>query len=129
MRKMLAVKSEKGFSLLDVLVSLGLISLLCVGLFSAMAGAVHTTATTDQIDTARLIAQAQMENIKQQTFRVAGDYSINQQILDGYPGQGYSILNPVVVNAQDRDGLIQKITVIVVRNGKTVMTLQDCKTK
>jgi prepilin-type N-terminal cleavage/methylation domain-containing protein len=131
MGKIPVIKNQKGFSLIDILVSLALISIISVGAFSAMAGAAHTTAKTDEIDTARLIAQAQMENIKKQPFNASGEYTIDEQFLEPYQDQGYSVPAPDVQNAQERDGLIQRITVNIYRFGDPtpIYTLEDCKTK
>jgi prepilin-type N-terminal cleavage/methylation domain-containing protein len=120
-------KGEKGFALLEVLVAIAIIGVVAAGFLLAMKNAVQGAEITDRIDTARVIAQAQMEYIKTQPFRADADYAIDSALMSQYPG--YSVPDPTVENAQDRDGLIQKITVSVIHDGKTVMTLQDCKTK
>ena len=131
MRKIEAVRSQKGFALLEVLVAIAIIGVVAAGFLLAMKNAVQGAEMTDRIDTARVIAQAQMEYIKTQPFRADADYAIDSGLMSQYPG--YSVPDPTVVSAQDRDGLIQKITITVfntrVNPPKLVMTLQDCKTK
>ena len=118
---------EKGFALLEVLIAIAIIGVVAAGFLAAMNNATKGAEMTDQIDTSRVIAQAQMEYIKTQPFRADGDYGIDTALMSQYPG--YSVPDPTVDNAQDRDGLIQKITVTVIHDEKIVMTLQDCKTK
>jgi prepilin-type N-terminal cleavage/methylation domain-containing protein len=120
-------RGEKGFALLEVLIAIAIIGVVAAGFLAAMNNATQGAQITDRIDTSRVIAQAQMEYIKTQPFRADGDYGIDTALMAQYPG--YSVSDPTVENAQDRDGLIQKITVTVIHDEKIVMTLQDCKTK
>lgn len=117
------MKSEKGFTLIEVLVGLTLISLLAVGYLSALTSSSTASIIIDRTDTARSLAQSQMEYIKKQPF--ASSY-----IQDAIPAEytGYAVtIN--AAQAAERDSLIQTITITVTHNGQTITTLQDCKTK
>jgi prepilin-type N-terminal cleavage/methylation domain-containing protein len=118
---------QKGFSLLEVLVAMAIIGVVAAGFMAAMNNATRGGMAVDKIDTARALAQAQMEYVKKQVFRADGDYGTDNALTAEYPG--FTVPDPIVVDAQDRDGLIQRITIIVVQNGKTAITLEDCKTK
>jgi prepilin-type N-terminal cleavage/methylation domain-containing protein len=122
------MKSEKGFSLIEVLVSLAILGILSAGFLSALLNATNATITVDQKDTGRAIAQSQMEYVKEQKFSTTGSYVINESLLSEYPG--YSITLPLnVTTPSQRNTFIQKIKIEVVQNGKVVTTLEDFKVK
>jgi prepilin-type N-terminal cleavage/methylation domain-containing protein len=122
----MTVKSEKGFSLIEVLVSLAILGLLAVGFLVALATSSRAAVQIDRMDTARALAQSQMEFVKEQPFNLSGQYLINNSVMPQYPG--YSVLISSIP-ATNRDSLIQKITVSITNSGKTIATLQDYKVK
>src|SRR5208283_1305690 len=107
------MKNQKGFSLLEVLVAIALIGVVAAGFLGAMANATKGAITTDQIDTARTLAQGQMEYIKKLPFAPSyspGDSTVYDSIHNHfiyYPGYSATI---TAVNAAQRDANIQKIT-------------------
>jgi len=117
------MKSEKGFSLIEVLVSLAIIGIVSVGFLSALANSSKASIKTDQIDTARTLAQSQMEYLKIQPY--ATTY-IPESISNINCGYSASVATSSVVQ---RDSLIQKITVTISKDGSSVITLDGCKTK
>lgn len=118
---------SKGFTLIEVLIGMVIISLIAVGYLSALTASSKASMTTDQSDTARAIAQSQMEYVKEQSFSTNGNYNKDTTILSEYPG--YDVLPIVGIPAAERDSLIQKITITVTYNGQTITTLEDCKTR
>jgi prepilin-type N-terminal cleavage/methylation domain-containing protein len=120
------MRSQKGFSLIDVLVSMAIIGIVGVGLLSAMTTSSRAAIATDQMDTARVLAQSQMEYVKRLDFSSSGTYTPQAISSTDYPGYAAII---TAAPAAERDGNIQKITVTITRNGNTITTLQDCKAK
>jgi prepilin-type N-terminal cleavage/methylation domain-containing protein len=125
------MKSEKGFSLLEVLVAMALIGIVAVGCLAAMTNATKGAVTIDRIDTARALAQGQMEYAKKLPF--AASYNPDPSMVNpttnefiDYPGYVASISTG---NAAQRDAFIQKITVTITHNGNIATTLDDCKAK
>jgi prepilin-type N-terminal cleavage/methylation domain-containing protein len=117
------MQRRKGFSLIEVIVSLAILSVISVGIMTALANASNSTVVADELDTARSLAQSQMEYVKKQAF--SASYTPDA-IPASYTGFSVSIN---AVPASQRDGLIQFITVTVQRYGNTVTTLQDCKAR
>ncbi len=105
-----------------------LLSLVLFGLLTAYSGSLKAGSTARQTDSARALAEAQMEYVKNQPFSSSG-YTPDPALLTAYPGYNVNIsASP----AQARDGNIQLITVAVTYpssfSGQTVTTsLQDFK--
>jgi type II secretion system protein I len=121
------IKSKNGFTLIEVLVAMAILSIVSVGFLSALTTSSKAAASIDSMDTGKVIAQSQMEYVKQQTFQSSGIYSVNTDLMAEYPG--YSVSIPPASTAPGRDVFIQKIVVIVGHAGKEVARLEDCKVK
>jgi prepilin-type N-terminal cleavage/methylation domain-containing protein len=125
------VKYQRGFSLIEVLVAIVIISIIFAGLLGAMNGSTRGAIQTDQMDTARSLAECQMEYIKKVPF--SSTYSpdptmydsINNQFIN-YPGYSATI---TAATAAERDANIQKISITIAYLGSTITTLDDCRVK
>jgi prepilin-type N-terminal cleavage/methylation domain-containing protein len=120
-------KNQKGFTAVEVLVSLAVLGIVSVGLFSALNNSSNISSAIDRAETGRAIAQSQMEYVKVQNFKASGLYQTNSSLMAQYPGYTVSIAQAPA--APQRDAFIQKIEVDVYFNGKEVATLQDYKVK
>jgi prepilin-type N-terminal cleavage/methylation domain-containing protein len=118
------MKSEKGFSLIEVLISLAIIGIVSVGFLSALATSSKAAVKNDQIDTARTLAQSQMEYVRKQPY--ASTYTPESISGSDYAGYSASITTSSLVQ---RDSLIQKISVTIYKAGSSVTTLDGCKVK
>jgi prepilin-type N-terminal cleavage/methylation domain-containing protein len=119
-------KQKYGFSLLEVMIAMGILAIVSVGFLGALSTSSRSAVKVDQIDTGRTIAQAQMEWIKGQVFLSSGQYSLNSDLMEQYPGYSASVVASAPVQ---RDGFIQTLTVTVTLHDQIVATLEDCKTK
>jgi len=124
------MKSQKGFALLDMLLALAILSIAIFSVMHTLLGSTNTTIKSDQTDTARIIAQAQLEYIKTQPFSTSG-YSAEPTIMTIYPGYSATITTS---SAQSRDANIQKINIAVAYKDlytkqNTSFNLQDFKVK
>jgi len=125
------MKRERGFTLIEVLISLAILGVIAVAFLGALGTASKGLVITDERQTAQNLAEAQMEYIKQQNYKTdlsqpypklgAGD------IPSGYDiGVGAVKLDPDGDGAGDDDG-VQLITITITHSTKTVLTLEDYK--
>jgi prepilin-type N-terminal cleavage/methylation domain-containing protein len=115
------VKTQRGFTLVEVLVAVAVLGIISVPFFSALGSAHKAVSLTDERETASNMAKMQMESVKSQAYLA----SYNP---DPVPSQytGYSA-GIVTENINSRDGKIQKITITIQHNGDTVTTLEGYK--
>jgi len=114
---------HRGFTLLEVLIALAIVSILSVGYLGALTNSSRAAMQTDQMDTGRVLAQHQMEYVKQAAF--AASYTPLTISQSTYPGYSAAI----TVESVNYDSAIQKITVTITCGSKTVATLEDYKTQ
>lgn len=117
------MKSEEGFSLLEVLVSLMILAMIGLAFLSALATGTKATLIMDERATARNLACSQMEYVKSQDYTASYPPAA---IPSGKDYVGYSV-NITAEPLHDPDEGIQKITVKIEHNNKVVTTLEAYK--
>jgi prepilin-type N-terminal cleavage/methylation domain-containing protein len=111
------IKSQKGFSLIEIVIALALLGILATGFIGALGNASKSLSFTDERQTAITIAEHQMEYIKEQDYSTS--YTQDPTITSNYPG--YSVIT-YVESITSRDNNIQKIRIVVVNhNGKQII--------
>jgi prepilin-type N-terminal cleavage/methylation domain-containing protein len=120
------IRQQQGFSIVELLVAMAILGIVAVGFLNALTSSSRAVVHADQIDTGRVIAEAQMEWVKNQSFSSAGNYASNDAVMTQYPGYTVAI---TAATAAQRDSSIQVVTVTVSQGGKVVTQLQDCKAK
>ena len=137
------MKSEKGFSLAEVMISIALLGIVSVAFLSAIGTASKAVLLADEQASAESLARSEMEYVKSQEYSVASPDPWSYELPAGtsptgefpswwndYPSalaEGYESYI-VIVNAEplyDTDNGIQKITVVVEREDKQVVTLES----
>ena len=117
----LKIKSEKGFSFIEVVIALAVLGIIAVGFLSGMATASKGLLTADERETANNLAEAQMEYVRNLQYHAS--YLKSTEILDEY--EGYDV---EIVTTSLEDGNIQRIVVTVAHQNKPdVITLADYK--
>lgn len=110
------MKSEEGFSLIEVSVSVMILALLGLAFFSASATSIRATLVMDERTTAKNLACSQMEYVESQGYDSAGLYE-RAVVPDGF-------LASITAERLHDDDDIQKITVSIEHNEKVVTTLE-----
>jgi len=120
---------EKGFSLVETLVALSIMSFVAVAFLSGLSTSSKAVVTNQEQITAESLAKSQMEYIKRQCYRV--DLQYNELASDQIP-TGYDIeITPAYIDPRgdgstNDDGL-QKIVITISRDAETVFTLEGYK--
>ncbi len=131
----LCMRSEKGFTLLEVIMGMAILTTVGVAIILSLALACRVLMITDNHETARDLAEAQMEYIQKQLYSPgnSSDYQLISDISTKYPG--YTVVNnPPMKTLIDQDGNItnedsgiQMIRIVVQHDTETVFTLYGRK--
>ena len=115
------MKSEKGFTFVEVVIALAIVGVIAVGFASGLGTAAKGMLTADERETANNLAGSQMEYVKNLPY--GKDYDPSPDILAEYDHYDADIEVSVMA-----DGNIQKVKVIVHHQDKLeVITLEDYK--
>ena len=128
------IKAEEGFSFIEVLIAILLISLIGLGLFAALAFSSQHTLHSDIRATAESIARSEMEYIKNLPYDGTHNpplYTAESMVALGMNSgwtitTSFSRLDPKGDGTGNDDG-IQKISVTVFNAGKSILTLGGYK--
>ena len=126
--------NEKGLTLIETLVALAILGAVAVVFITSLTTSIQTAAVSQERVVAESLAKSTMEFIKNSEYDYTNDppdYMVDPNLA--IPA-GYSIPDPVTAERldPDEDGLddddgIQKITVTIIHNGDTVLTLENYK--
>lgn len=130
------MRNERGLTLLEIIIALGLLGVIVVAFLGAMAGASRAMFVADERATAESLARSEMEYVKSQDYDAEWNYTVSnseRSFLD--EPSWWDINNPpllssdyanysVTIDASENeleDGL-QKITITVYHNNEPVFT-------
>lgn len=121
-------QEQRGFALLEMLMTLALLGIIGTGFMSAVSTASLSTARLDEHVQAVALARSQLEEIKGLPY--AGSYSVTVS-----PPSPFSVSIQVLViddtncASEGNCDTLQKITVQVSHPGKTILGLATYKKK
>lgn len=140
MKKARLLKKEKGFTLIEVVLSLAILGIVAAGFLGALASGSRGISMADEQATAESIARTQLEHVRGQDYidyseashavytktSAPATYSVDLSAVPFDPDTGlpYGQLGGVF----DQDDGIQSITVVVKHNSVEVFTLEDYRT-
>ena len=114
------MKSEKGFTLIEVLVALGLLGIIAVVFLTGISISSKAVLIANERTMAESLARSQMEYVKEQPYDAVDPYLILSDVPAGYS---------VAVTVGQLDVGLQKITVAVSHPGEPepILALEDYK--
>lgn len=115
--------NQKGVSLIEVVISILVAGIVVTGFLTAIRNASYTLVSVDEKETAKNIAESQMEYIKNQAYSPSYDPDTVPSEYSGYE---------ISIDTDDisgRNNYIQKITIIVNHRDNEVMRLVGYKVK
>ena len=143
------LRRSPGFTLIEVLVALGLFAIIGIVFAGGLATASRAVITADVRTNAESLARTQMESVKEQDYEPAPDGGVYNytKIPDIPPGYTIWTVNrdDEIVNGGDSDPVIgvpwdsesnvdtpednglQKITLVIKHEGRRVLTLEGYK--
>ncbi|MGD9142229.1 MAG: type II secretion system protein [Dehalococcoidia bacterium] len=114
------MKSEKGITLIETVVALGLMAVISVAFLSGLGSTTTSRVLAEERVNAKILAEAQMENLKKQNY--TDNYTAYALItLDGYDGYTTNL------TVEDYYYNLQKLTVAIHHYGDEVFTLESFK--
>jgi hypothetical protein len=115
------IRNERGVSLLEAAVAVMLLAGVVTTMILSLSSGALAVGLDDQEVTAQGLARTQIEYTKEYTYNTTAE---------SYPSidTPFDYVVTVSVDAvPDTNNNIQKITADVIRNGETILTLQDYK--
>lgn len=112
------IRSEKGLTLIELIIALGLLGVLVIAFLGAMAGASKAMFLADERTTAESIARAEMEYVKNLEYEHNSPQSyekINQSVA------GFSDYT-ITTGITELSLQLQKVSITVLHNGNPVYT-------
>ena len=129
-----ATNKESGFSLIEILVALGILAAVAVVFLLGISTSSKAVMVSQEAVAAESLAKSELEYVKSVTYLNAPwsyqlpssppSWDPTHSLPDGY--DGYSVQVDAVPNHATDDG-IQQITVTITRNGETTYTLVGYK--
>ncbi len=127
------MKRERGFTLIEVLISLAVMGVIAVAFLGGLTTASKGLSITDERQTGQNLAETQMEFIRQQGYNseLPPQY---QKLPAGEIPAGYDIEIEAIRLDPDGDGLgdddnAQLIRINITHGSKDVLTLEDYKVR
>ncbi len=105
-------REQKGISLLEILIAVGILSVIGVVFIGSLNTAYRSVGVLDEQTQAEALARSQMEDIKDSTYQDSGNYTVTVDLPTQY-SISIDVEVPTIVSANTTT--LQEITVSVSR--------------
>ena len=112
------MKSEKGSTFIEILVSLALMGTIAVLFLQGAMSSANARVQADERASAKVLAESIIDTVKKMDY--ASTYEVS--IPPGYPGYTAS-LTAAYLDSSD----IQQLTVVISHEGREILTLENYK--
>jgi prepilin-type N-terminal cleavage/methylation domain-containing protein len=112
------MKSEKGTSLIEVMVAMALLGIIGVTLLSGTATTSTARVTADERSAAKILAETAIEEVKKAEFDTSYSFTVPPEF------NGYTV-DLTVTNIMS--GSLERVTAAVEHRGRVVLTLESYK--
>ena len=120
------LRGQKGVSLIEALVAVGLLAAIGGGVAYALFSGFHGSGTVNEYATAERLARTQLEDIRAASY----DDTLPLQYSEIDVPTDYSIsIDVEEIDGDPQGGVLQKITVTVSYDGQTMIKLDAFKIK
>jgi prepilin-type N-terminal cleavage/methylation domain-containing protein len=113
-------KDQRGFTLLEIIIAIALLGIFSLSIVTGLGTSSKTLFMTDEKETAKNLAESQMEYVKGLPFNSS---YIPQAIPAEY--DGYSVDSPILTDTLVSDGNLQKIIIIVRHGDREILLTPD----
>jgi type II secretory pathway pseudopilin PulG len=123
------MQSQKGFILIEIIVSLALLGIIGIGLLMGLATSSKAVMVNDVIETGKNLAETQMEFIQNQPYDSINNPPVYPTVSNLPSGYQINFENTRIDKGlgTNKDTGIQQITITVTQGIKTAFTLVDYK--
>lgn len=112
------MKSEKGNSLIEVIVSLALLGVIAVMFLGGVVNSTKARVEVDSRTSAKILAESVIDSVKKMNYDTSYNFTIPEE---------FSTYSANLTVASMANGNMQKLTVSVSHLGRQVLTLEDYK--
>ncbi|MBA7511337.1 hypothetical protein ES705_03328 [subsurface metagenome] len=121
------MKSERGFSLIEILIAVAILGLVAVTFLSGLATVIKGTVISNEQAIAESLVRVEAEYVKGCDYKpYPSVYPVNPELKLTIPS-GWNIPQPTVGLVHATDDGIQKVTITAEHDGEAILSIEIYK--